>query len=175
MLEVPLHTPIGVVSVNPMTVLVRPAMSEDYGAFCAILAQADRDHAKGLPKVFQAPRSPARPRTMYDDLLRADEKALLAALFGGRVVGFVSVELRSAPPHPISVPRRYGYVWDLVVDEPVRRQGVGRALMTAAEAWIGTHGGSECMLNVYAFNEGALAFYEDLGYGALSSQLTKAL
>ena len=158
-----------------MSTSVRAASSDDYDAFCALVVQADKHHAAGLPRLFREASGPARPRAVYDEILASPEKTLLAAELEGRVVGLVSVELRSPPEYPILVPRRFGYVEDLVVDAEARRRGVGRALMAAAEAWIVSQGGSECRLNVYSFNAAALALYEELGYEPLSVQLSKAM
>jgi RimJ/RimL family protein N-acetyltransferase len=45
-----------------------------------------------------------------------------------------------------------------------RRQGVGRALMDAAEAWAREVGVHKLELHVFPYNEAAIALYEGMGY-----------
>ena len=59
---------------------------------------------------------------------------------------------------------RQGYVATLAVTEASAGQGVGRALMEAAEAWCRERGLTVIALDVFAQNSGARAFYERLGY-----------
>lgn len=57
-----------------------------------------------------------------------------------------------------------GWVYYLAVDEAVRRHGVGRALMAAAEEWLRGQGIPKVQLVVRDTNAAATAFYERLGY-----------
>lgn len=56
-----------------------------------------------------------------------------------------------------------GWVYYLAVAPDVRRQGLGRALMAAAEAWLRKCGAPKIQLMVREGNEEAIAFYEALG------------
>jgi putative acetyltransferase len=51
-----------------------------------------------------------------------------------------------------------------MVAKGFRRQGVGRALMHAAEDWARGVGVSKIELHVFPYNVPAIALYEDLGY-----------
>ena len=55
------------------------------------------------------------------------------------------------------------HVVDLYVDERVRRQGVGKALMAAAAKLSRDAGGMELFWSVYVHNKMAASFYEGLG------------
>jgi GNAT superfamily N-acetyltransferase len=67
------------------------------------------------------------------------------------------------------------WVWDLMVHPGFRRRGVARRAMEAAEQVAREHGASSLMLNVFAFNEGAIALYQALGYHAASIHMAKSL
>lgn len=56
-----------------------------------------------------------------------------------------------------------------------RGQGIGRALMEAAEQWACRQGARHLQLNVWEFNTGALRFYETLGFATISRKMEKAL
>jgi ribosomal protein S18 acetylase RimI-like enzyme len=100
---------------------------------------------------------------------------LLIAERGGEAVGMVHITLRNAPPLPIFVPRCYATIESLIVREDCRRAGIGRSLMREAERWARARGAEEIELNVWEFNAGAIAFYEQLGYAPFSRRMGKPL
>ena len=57
----------------------------------------------------------------------------------------------------------------------VRGQGIGRTLMREAEAWARDQGATDLRLNVWAFNEGAVRLYRELGYEVRLLTLGKPL
>ena len=67
------------------------------------------------------------------------------------------------------------WVWDLMVHPGFRRRGVARGAMVAAEEIARRHGATSLMLNVFAYNEGAIALYEALGYRTASIHMAKPL
>lgn len=56
-----------------------------------------------------------------------------------------------------------GWIYYLAVAPDRRREGLGRLLMAAAEAWLRDRGAPKLQLMVRASNEEALGFYESLG------------
>ena len=56
-----------------------------------------------------------------------------------------------------------GWVYYLAVAPARRREGLGRLLMTAAEAWLRARGAPKLQLMVRSNNAEALGFYEALG------------
>ena len=58
-----------------------------------------------------------------------------------------------------------GAVYYVAVDPALRGQGLGRAIMDAAEAWLRARGVWKLNLMVRRGNEGAMGFYAGLGYG----------
>jgi ribosomal protein S18 acetylase RimI-like enzyme len=56
-----------------------------------------------------------------------------------------------------------GWVYYLAVAPDRRREGLGRRLMDAAEAWLRDRGAPKIQLMVRTTNEEALGFYEALG------------
>ena len=56
-----------------------------------------------------------------------------------------------------------GWVYYLAVALARRREGLGRAMMAAAEAWLKARGAPKLQLMVREDNDEALAFYEALG------------
>ncbi len=79
--------------------------------------------------------------------------AVLLAERGGALVGGVMVGCDG----------HRGWVYYLAVAPGARRGGTGRALMTAAEAWLRAAGAPKLQLMVREGNAEALAFYAALG------------
>lgn len=95
----------------------------------------------------------------FETVLATDGHALLVAEKSGHVVGFLHIFSRPAlekPPEPI--------VQAMAVQKDVRRAGIGRALMAAAEDWTRERGFSSLALHSQLERDDAHAFYESLGY-----------
>jgi GNAT superfamily N-acetyltransferase len=65
----------------------------------------------------------------------------------------------------------------LVVDQGARKRGIGKALMTAAEAWAKSRGIRQIALHTRIDRDDARSFYEHIGYNltATSHLMAKAL
>ena len=59
-----------------------------------------------------------------------------------------------------------GWIYYLAVASHVRRQGIGRAMMAAAEAWLVAVGAPKVQLMVRGDNIAPREFYAGIGYGA---------
>ncbi len=59
-----------------------------------------------------------------------------------------------------------GWVYYLAVDPDRQGSGHGRAMMRAAEAWVGTAGVPKIQLMVRTSNTAALGFYDALGFAS---------
>jgi aminoglycoside 6'-N-acetyltransferase I len=88
--------------------------------------------------------------------------AIVVAENGDGLSGFIEVSLRShvdgCETHPV------GYIEGWYVDESVRGTGVGRALVTAAEAWARAQGCTEMGSDALIDNEGSQRVHAALGY-----------
>ena len=89
----------------------------------------------------------------------------------GPIVGVAVGQMRTAPEFPAFIPQRWGVLDVLVVDPAWRRQGIGKRLARAVEAWAIQSGAPWVEVNVYDINAEARRFYEALGYLPLSMKL----
>lgn len=140
-----------------MKVLVRRAVPGDAAALVE-LARAVGSEEEGWLITDGEWRSASEERRYLRAVKRHRHAAVLVAETPDGVVGRLSV---ARDPHPASE-----HVADLglMVARPYRRQGIGRALMEAAEAWAREVGVRKLELHVFPSNEAALALYESLGY-----------
>lgn len=151
---------------DTMDFVIRPATIDDYAGVAIVFDEIDELHRQALPHVFRAVDGPALERAYFEAALADPEAAWLVAEQEDGVVGIVHVRAMQAPDRPFLVPRRYAHVENLAVRVDHQRAGIGRALMAAAERWAAERGLREVDLNVWEFNQSAIAFYEELGYVA---------
>jgi ribosomal protein S18 acetylase RimI-like enzyme len=157
-----------------MTV-IRVAKRNDYEGLCAVIKELDVFHADAVPHFFRHFEEPVRPLQWFIDALENPESLLLVAEHGGTIVGFLWALMRQNPDLPMFAPRRWLVVDSVGVLETYRRIGVGQALMQHAHEWAHGQGLAEVELTVWEFNQGAVAFYEELGYTTIVRRLWKRL
>ena len=102
----------------------------------------------------------------FDEVSSAPEHSLLVAETAGQVVGLMHVFARPALENP-----REAVVQAIVVDEGLRRAGVGRLLMAAAEHWASERGCRSVVLSSNIARAPAHAFYAALGYRVSATSL----
>lgn len=160
---------------SPGGVRIRGARTPDLGVVARLWCEVESEHARLLPGTFRPP-SPAAVGRALEKRVRADFTASsLVAELDSAVVGFVSLVLTEAPAEGNFLPMRRVQVEMIAVDASVRRRGVGRALMAAAEAWGREHGADELGLTVWAGNRQAESFYEALGFAPLARALYRRI
>ena len=155
-----------------MAVLLRPMTAEEYSAYHdhSIRGFAEQLVELGGQRDAEAARQESERQMLMllPDGLATPGQHLLVAESEGVPVGVVWVGPR---------PDRddLWWVWDLEIDEAHRGQGLGRAAMLAAEAYVRDHGVERLGLNVFGGNAAAIALYDDLGYAVDAQQMSKQL
>lgn len=140
-----------------MTVVVRPADAADAAQLVA-LASAVGGEPGGWLISDSTWRSVGEERRYVRAIRRHPDAAVLVALVGEEVVGRLSL---ARDPHPAS---RHVADLGLMVASDHRRQGIGRALLQAAEGWARAAGIRKLELHVFPHNAAALRLYESCGY-----------
>ena len=102
---------------------------------------------------------------MQQILTQADHKVWVAVEPTGEIVGWVHVYLRN-----LLISDPHAALGGIVVREGHRRQGIGRALLEAAEAWAHEKGCSVLRANTNVLRQGSQAFYNGMGYTLQKTQ-----
>jgi ribosomal protein S18 acetylase RimI-like enzyme len=154
-----------------MNCSLRVATIDDFDGICEVFEEADVLHCQALSHIFRRTEKPVRSKAYIYECMTGGNSAFWVAEGGNRIVGVLHIAIEETPDLPILVPRRYGKIHDLVVRQDYRRLGIGRSLMKKANRWAMEKGVTQVELTVWEFNEGAIAFYEELGYSTASRKM----
>jgi ribosomal protein S18 acetylase RimI-like enzyme len=141
---------------------IRPATSADVPEIVAIWGELAVHHA-ALDRAF-APSNRWQEEYRYfvRSLLGRDDALAVVAVEGDRLVGYGVGRISVLPG--FFARRRRGYIHDVVTRETHRRRGIGRRLVEALLQWMREADVSSVELTVAVSNEGAVAFWERLGF-----------
>jgi GNAT superfamily N-acetyltransferase len=135
---------------------------------------ATEDDAPELSRLLTAlghPTTVAAITTHWAEWAGAGNSALVAGRSDGTVAGMATLH-RMLVLHR---PKPVGRITALVVDAPDRGQGIGRALVAAAEAALAAAGCGLLEITSNVRRTDAHAFYERLGYERTSVRFAKTL
>ena len=146
-----------------MAYSIRRAARADIPRLLELLTQVDMVHHRGRPDLFRGPATKYSAAEL-EHLLRDGAHAVFVCTEeDGRVLGHAFCEFRQITDSAVLTPVRTLYIDDICVDEACRGRGAGKALYRAALALARETGCHNVTLNVWAFNESALRFYESCG------------
>ena len=147
-----------------MKIDVRTAAPADYDRIVALLTQIAALHHAGRPDIFADGGS----KFSHDALARLAEDpdvCIFAADADDTVcAGYLICRVKRTDHAPL-LPASVMWVEDLFVDPDCRRQGIATALVERAKQLGAERGCARLELNVWAFNESAIAFYRRCGLG----------
>lgn len=148
---------------------IRAANRADISEIGRLLRQVLDVHHFGRPDLFKANakkyadseleailRDPKTPVFVAQDDADADEN-------GAKILGYAFCVFQQRLNDNILTDVKSLYIDDLCVDEIERGKGVGRALYEYVLAFAKSSGCYNVTLNVWACNESARRFYENLG------------
>jgi ribosomal protein S18 acetylase RimI-like enzyme len=158
-----------------MVATIRPAVASDVDAVMGLLRELDESHVDLEPTLLRSFSAPPRPSDWLLTRFSDPQEACFVAVLDGGVVGFVWSKSQNAPQIPAFIQEPLQIVGDLVVHAGARRRGIGRALLERALAWGRERGIQQVQLTVFARNEAANHFYEQMGFRKLSFVLLKPL
>ncbi len=151
-----------------MNIIIRTATAEDTNRVYELLLTIGELHKTARPDMFPDLVSKYNPDEVKERLSRPESGVFVAESYGS-VVGYVFTDLITEGNG------RTLYIDDLCVAESARRCGAGTALMNRAMEYAREKECKQMMLNVWEFNESALAFYEKYGFITRTRHMEKFL
>ncbi|PWU44709.1 GNAT family N-acetyltransferase [Micromonospora globispora] len=112
-----------------------------------------------------------RAQFLPQGLATERQRLLVAENTTGQIVGYVWVGLEE----PRTKTTDTSWLYDISVEEPYRRSGYGKAILTAVEAVAREAGATRLGLNVFGHNVAAISLYRTCGYEVTTRQMAKRL
>ncbi len=129
--------------------------------------------ARGQREYGSAVRAEQNRETMRETLAaHCHADGLYVARTDGNIVGFASFSIEHGS---LTLDRTRGVLSNLYVEPASRGQGIGGALLDAAESALAERGAETLVLEVMADNEDAREFYRSKGYDAFRIGLAQPI
>lgn len=144
-------------------ICVREVREEELPRVNEIRHYVQQVHAKGRPDIFRQDFCEELAQHIYDNFHKDNWKIYVAEL-DGTICGLASVEYIDHLGNAYNVPRKRYHVEEFGVDPAYHRRGVGSALIQFLKMDAKAGGYPKIELDMWEFNAGALAFYEDVGF-----------
>ena len=146
-----------------MSVVVRMAAREELERVNGLRRMVNDVHVQGRPDIFRPGFCEALQRHIYDAF--DDENSdVIVALADDDIAGFATVQYIRRPESPYCLARDFYRVEEFGVNAQYRRRGVATALVEYMKRDAREKGFDRIELDVWAFNEGAIAFYDAAGF-----------
>jgi len=157
-----------------MEITIREATLADQNGLNRLYTEIDSLHHEALPELFRSHEGIVRSSAFLAERLDNPAMRIYVAEVGERLVGMILLKLRNQE-HSLMVTQDYLHISTLIVAADFHGQGVAHRLMDTAVSFAKENGLSQLRLNVYEFNQRAIAFYEKEGFATLSRHLWKNL
>jgi len=157
------------------SITVRPFQPTDRAAVGRLGEMLVTEHHDFDPKRFIAPRPDMAE--LYGRFLASQsehpDKLVLVAERDGVVAGYAYAGAEGNDYMALRGPA--GVIYDLVVDPDHRRQGIGTALLDAAQAALAERGEPRAVLSTAERNVGAQRMFEKAGFRRTMIEMTREL
>lgn len=119
-------------------------------------------HVDGRPDRFKSGFEDVSKQ--LSEMWNSDEFDIIVAERDGIICGYACVKHAEKKETPFTKAMKFDHVDEFCVDEAFRRQGVATDLIEFIRENAQKRGISKIELNVWSFNEGAVRFYESVGF-----------
>lgn len=120
-------------------------------------------HAQGKPSVFN-PEFSEELRDYIYSIWNDPRKDIVVSEREGSIVGYAVLHHIHQPKSPFMIERDYLDIDEFCVDVSFRRCGVATEMINYIRDYASERDIHRIEMNVWAFNEKALAFYESIGF-----------
>lgn len=146
-----------------MSIHIRKASGKDIPRLITLLEQVAAIHNNARPDLFKANSKKYNESDLVSLLCDKKVTIFVAADEEDVAVGYIFCVMNEYKDHSIMKDSKTLYIDDLCVDEAKRGKGIGRMLFEHACAYAREQGCYNVTLNVWAGNDSARRFYENLG------------
>ena len=156
------------------TTVCRFAEEKDLERVNELRRQVNDVHVNGKPEIFK-PGFSEEMRGIIYEIFRDPLKKIAVCERDGQISGFAVLHRVSRPESHIRRALEYLDIDEFGVDEACRREGIGTCLVGFLREYARRNGIGRIELNMWDFNQGALAFYEAAGFSTYRRYLEMKL
>ena len=142
---------------------VRRARENELERVNELRMQVNALHVAGKPEVFK-PGFPEKLRNYIYAIHKDPEQFITVAVKDGTICGFAVLHHINRPENPFMKERDFLDIDEFCVDETFRRQGIASEMIDFIREFAKEKGFHRIELNMWEFNQDALAFYEAAGF-----------
>ena len=142
---------------------VRRARENELERVNELRMQVNALHVAGKPEVFK-PGFPEELRNYIYAIHKDPEQFITVAVKDGTICGFAVLHHINRPENPFMKERDFLDIDEFCVDEAFRRQGIASEMIAFIREFAKEKGFHRIELNMWEFNQEALAFYEAAGF-----------
>ena len=143
--------------------IVRFAKENELGRVNELRKQVNDIHVEGKPDVFK-PGFGQELRDFVKVIWNDPEQEIVVAEDDGVICGFAVLHHINKPENPFMKERDFIDIDEFCVDKDHRRKGAASAMVSFIKEYAKEKGFSRIELNMWEFNQDALAFYEAAGF-----------
>ena len=143
--------------------IVRPAEEQELERVNVLRKQVNDLHVEGKPNVFKANFYDGLSGYVYE-IWNDDKKEIIVAINEGEIVGYAVLAHINRTETPFMYERDYLDIVEIGVDKDYRRHGVASEMISYILDYAKDKGFKRVELNMWEFNQGALEFYEKVGF-----------
>jgi GNAT superfamily N-acetyltransferase len=152
-----------IVEVNMDNLIIRYAEKEELESVNKIRKQVNEVHVIGRSDVFREDGWQFIEPFIYKRF-DEDNSNVIVADIDGEIVGFAVIQYIEKTESPFGKERKYLHIEEFGVDEKHRRKGIATDIINFVKEDAKKHGFIRIELDMWEFNDGAMAFYESVGF-----------
>lgn len=142
---------------------IRFARQNDLEQINVLRKQVHELHVKGKPEIFKQ-GFPSGLRDYINEIYRDPQKKIVVGEKDGTICAFAVLNHIVRPETPYMHERDYLDIDEFCVDVAFRRQGIATRMIGYIRNYAQNMGFDRVELNMWEFNQDALAFYESAGF-----------
>ena len=142
---------------------IRFAKENELARVNELRKQVNDLHVEGKPEIFRAGFNDELRDFIYK-IWKDPEQKIVVAELNGVVCGFAVLHHIHRPENPFMRERDFMDVDEFCVDKEYRRQGIATKMISFIRNYTKENGIKRLELNMWEFNQDALAFYEAVGF-----------
>lgn len=140
---------------------IRNAQIEDVNKISELMLQVAKIHSNARKDIFKE-KSIEEIKTEFNNRINNKENILVAEE-NNNIYGVIVYKIKEVKEHINLKDRTTLYIDELVVDEKVRKIGIGKNLFSEVKKIAKEKNYDAVELNCWNFNESAIQFYEKCG------------